>query len=94
MNHDADSRGQKPPQGHETPVCKGITPTRTETSADSPYCTGCGHDLSRHRGGRCWTGAEGEPLHRTRSLIACLCDGIESSDIDAAISRHPAGKHR
>lgn len=46
-----------------------IPPTMRE-----PYCAGCGHDATRHRSGRCWTGAMGEPLARTRSLIACTCD--------------------
>jgi hypothetical protein len=42
-----------------------------------PYCAGCGHDSTRHRNGRCWTGAMGEPLARTRSLIDCRCDRFE-----------------
>jgi hypothetical protein len=43
-----------------------------------PYCAGCGHDTTRHRNGRCWTGAMGEPLARTRSLIACNCTELET----------------
>lgn len=45
--------------------------------AQIAYCGNCGHGEPRHRHGRCWTDALGNPLARSRSLIACMCDRFQ-----------------
>lgn len=37
------------------------------------YCQGCGHDTDRHRRGKCWTDALGNPVTRARTHIDCPC---------------------
>lgn len=56
--------------------CASCVPATMRT----PYCQTCGHDSTRHRSGRCWTDALGEPLARTRSLIDCKCDQFTEGD--------------
>lgn len=68
--------------GQETPEPRTGAPEGDSLTApilrpQIAYCGTCGHDEPRHRHGRCWTDALGNPLARSRSLIACMCDRFE-----------------